>query len=323
MSSKGIAACGHLLFADVGFGYPWGGGFGDITFMASSCDVGPWRVAAAARRPRAAQAVTLPSGLPVATFAAVGDGGPPKVTLTGPGGVSVATPADAAGFIKTPQALLVQRADDRTTYIAVSQPRGGTWQLETQPGSAAIVQVRQADGLPDPKVRAHVTGRAHRRTLSLSPANAARPGRALQRAGTQRALIAWRGARRVGPIVFGPADGHAGRRSILATIEQDGYVRKVVKVATYRAPGPARPARPAHLRARAAARRLTVRWAGARGAVSYEARVTLRDGRRLLFTLKRRRLTVALLFRHDRAVVRVRGLSRTGAAGPFARASVS
>jgi Tol biopolymer transport system component len=323
VSSKGIAACGHLLFADVGFGYPWGGGVGDITFMASSCDVGPWRVAAAARRPRAAQAVTLPSGLPVATFAAVGDSAPPKVTLTGPGGLSVATPADATGFIKTPQALLVQRADDRTTYIAVSRPRGGTWQLEAQPGSAAIVQVRQADGLPDPKVRAHVTGRAHRRTLvyRLRPRHGQVVRFSEQGRGLRSSIGVARG--RSGRIAFAPADGHPGRRSILATIEQDGYVRRVVKVATYGAPGPARPARPAHVSARAAGRRLTVRWGSAHGAVSYEARVALRDGRRMLFTTTRRRLTVALLFRHDRAVVRVRGFSRSGAAGPFARASVS
>ena len=69
---------------------------------------------------------------------------------------------------------------------------------------------------------------------------------------------------------------------------------------------------------------LSVRWGRAVRAASYEVRVVLSDGRRLLFLPKRttRYLTVQDVGAGARASVTVRGVSATGRRGPRAHARV-
>ena len=107
-------------------------------------------------------------------------------------------------------------------------------------------------------------------------------------------------------------------------LRQDGLTQSAGVVARYTAPRPRRPRRPGSLRATARRGVLSVRWGHARGAASYEVRVVLSDGRRLLFLPKRatRRLTVQDVTAGTRASVTVRGVSATSRRGPRAHTRV-
>ncbi len=107
-------------------------------------------------------------------------------------------------------------------------------------------------------------------------------------------------------------------------VRQDGLTQSAGVVARYTAPRPRRPRRPGSLRVTARRGVLSVRWGRAAGAASYEVRVVLSDGRRLLFLPKRttRRLTVHDVAAGTRASVTVRGVSAIGRRGPRAHARV-
>ena len=45
---------------------------------------------------------------------------------------------------------------DRTTYILLRKPAGGSWAVSALPGSQPITQVRSAESLPNPSIKASV-----------------------------------------------------------------------------------------------------------------------------------------------------------------------
>jgi hypothetical protein len=171
-------------------------------------------------------------------------------------------------------------------------------------------------------VRAQVVGHGRRRALrwSFTPA----PGRSVvfyeQGRDTRRRLEAT--THREGRIAFAVPDGRAGRREIVAILVQDGLPQTAGVVGHYTAPPPRRPGRPRSLRTTARRGVLSVRWGRATGAATYEVRVVLSDGRRLLFlpAKTKRRLTVRGIAAGTRASVTVRGVSATGRRGSPAHA---
>jgi hypothetical protein len=84
--------------------------------------------------------------------------------------------------------------------------------------------------------------------------------------------------------------------------------KQTIEVATYSAPGPARPATPRNLRVTRRGNSLVVRWNRAGGAFQYAVSVQLGNGRRLLRVTKRTRIVIAGIDRRTRASVRVGGL---------------
>ena len=139
---------------------------------------------------------------------------------------------------------------------------------------------------------------------------------------TRRRLTAT--SRRQGRVAFAVPDGRRGRREIVAIVRQDGLTQSAGVVARYTAPPPRRPQRPGSLRLTRRRGVLSVRWGRARGAASYEVRVVVSDGRRLLFLPGRttRTLTVQEVSTRVRASVSVRGVSAIGRRGPRALARV-
>jgi hypothetical protein len=255
--------------------------------------------------------VRLPGRLPVATFAVTGATAPPRVTIAGPGGLHATTPADGSS-VREGRFVILQSRSDRTTYIAAAKPTAGRWDLALEPGSSPVESVRTASGLSAPRVTAKVTGRGHARKLHFR----VRPLRGQvvrffeDGPETGRQLVRTTATR--GTIHFRPGDGKAGRRSIIALVEQNGMVRRRLRVARFRAPQPMRPARPRRISLRRKGGRLLIGWPRAVGAERYIVGIRPGDGRRMQISTRKR--SVRLRGIGSRESVRV---EVTGVRGPY------
>ncbi len=107
---------------------------------------------------------------------------------------------------------------------------------------------------------------------------------------------------------FRPADGPAGRRSIVAVVEQAGIARTRIVAARYQAPAPQRPATPKRLRLKRRGSALQVGWRRAAGASAYRVKADLSDGRRLLLTVRGRSVRIPAFGPHETAKVSVAGV---------------
>ncbi len=321
VSSVGVAACVPVNVSGtpknaqvfrVGFGLRLRPERLDL--MSGSCDVAPWspvplggKAGSSARAAQGAPvaAFDLRDALPGMVLAVEGASAPPSVTVTGPGGVRATSPAaggEAGGV------LFLRDVPGRTTYLAVPAPRAGRWTLTLEPGSSPVTEVRRGDGLPAPRVKAHVTGKGHRRTLRWK----------LTAARGQVVRFSEEGRNAAGAIVttskargskrFRPADGPAGRRSVVAVVEQAGMARERIVAARYRAPAPQRPAQPKRLTLKRRGSALLLSWRRAAGASAYRVRAELSDGRRLLLTVRGRSLRVPAFGPRETAKVSVAGV---------------
>jgi hypothetical protein len=324
ISSNGIAVCRTGFGPDVGFGYAWSGN--DTRIFASSCNIGPWvvqRTARSAQVQRTFRSFSVGRGEPVAVFSVVGTTLPPKVALTGPNGRALAvTPDDPAGGVDDGRVLLFQNPADRTTYIAVDKPAAGLYRLSLLPGSHPAERFRTAQALSRPAVRGRVTGKGRRRALRYRFTRERGRSVVFYEQGRDTRERLRHTKRPAGRIRFTVPDGRRGRRDIVAIVRQNGRTQSAGVIARYVAPPPRRPRRPANLRARVRRGKLVVRWHRARRAASYEVRVHVSDGRRVLFLPKNGKRAVRLsgFRRRHRARVTVRGVSARGRRGP--RASV-
>jgi hypothetical protein len=323
MSSTGVAGCGAFGPAVVGAGYTWSSG--RFEWFGGACDLGRWTPSppAGARAAAVLSAIELPAGLPVAAVKIVGLGAAPRVTLLGPRGERVVTPAGSGGA-RAATSLVAVDESTATTYVALARPSGGTWRIMVDPASVPVVSVEAAQALPAVSVRARVgRGGGARRMLSyrVKPIAGQKVSFAEQRAGRVGHLIGVaRGA--AGRLRFTPGAGPAGIRSIVAQVSQGGLPRRSLVVAHYRAPAPLRPGRPRSLRLRRTARTLRVTWRPSSGRPrSYEVLVTTINHRRELFRVPagRRHVSVRDVRFADRAVVTVTPLDATGQPGRSAR----
>lgn len=322
-SSVGFAGCAKTFIADFGAGYKWGEG---LDLMFSGCDVGPYKaVAAAAQAGPGARTLSFGKGVPSGFVAVTGQGGPPHVALVGPGGARVEdTPGTKA---ETPSSIAFHNPQTNTTYFVLKAPAAGTWTVEPLADSVPIASVQAADGLDDPKVTGRVTRPAGGgRTRVLSYNVAPRPGQkvtfAEQGKGAAKPIggVAKEGR---GTIRFTPMDGPGGPRKIIALVSSSGKPRAQLTVASYVAPPPAKPATPKKLRARRSGTKLVVSWRTAANARRYEVRVTLSDGRRLLFRQKATQLTLPGFAARTRATIGVAGLKADGTRGRKATVKVA
>jgi len=322
VSNIGIAACVDVYIGSAGIGYEWGG---DFDLWWGSCDLGPWRPAYPSgghARFAAANRFQLRPGLPQAAFAVEGVGGAPSVTLIGPHGKTIAA-TSAAPFAKTKDMLAVQSGDD-TTYFVLKQPAAGTWTLSSD-GIVPIRQVRQSFGLPKSAVYANVTGKGRTRVLHwrLKPIEGQRI-QFVEEGKEVRNVIATTSAR-TGKATFHPAEGPAGRRKIVALVEQNGLPRTSLDVGAYRAPGPPRPARPRRARIARHGTRLVVSWKAPRP--GFRHAVYLRRGddvRRLqIAAASRNSVVFAGIKPGYGATATVTGLTDGNGKGPSARAKIA
>ena len=294
ISDAGIGAC-----TNVGLSGPFsflsvrvGGGikfrpFETRTF-ARACDLGPFSSIAAAQA-GGQRTLRFGPGLEAAMVEVVGSGGAPSVTLTGPGSRKVVTPP--SGRADGKQGYVLDRdSATQTTYILIGRP-SGAWKLSADPDSPAIRTVHSAASLPDPSVRAKVTGSGGKRRLAyrIKPISGQRVLFSEIGPSSEKQLGSARGSR--GTLRFSSAAGPRGRRRIVATIEQGGFPRSVVTVARYLAT-PVLPGRPRTVRLRRRGSAVTVRWSRVRGARRYRVVARVSDGRRQAIVVRGTKTTL-------------------------------
>lgn len=325
ISSNGIAACGEYIITSkpkvgvsAGFGYHWGGD-ADIFGSFGGCDVSDYAVSAPSKRRQAGpQTVDVPAGLPQENFVVVGITGAPSVTVTAPDGETAGTPGKSTHMVVVPNAAA------KATLVMIGSPVAGRYTITPASGSSPIAKVGHANGLPEPKVTAKLGGGGYHRTLqyTITPITG-QTVRFLERsAGAGADLGAAKGTS--GTLRFTPADGAKGTRQIVADVSQNGLPRRQIVVATYVAPGPRAPGRPAFVKLRRAGSRVKVRWGSAARAASYVVRVRLHDGTSRLYVrpAKARSFTLPSVPTRTFGTVSVQAVSKTGVKGPARKAGV-
>jgi hypothetical protein len=313
ISSTGIGACARTRWLDIGGGYFWNG---TTYFMWRSCSVGRVRVAVTPGGARAAQAdggrrFTLPGGMETTVIGVQGRDGAPVVTIVSPSGRRYAAPA--GGEPVESEEYLAQRADEtKETYFVVPKPEAGTWTVEPAEGSTPVTGVQFAAGLPDPQVRARVSGRGRRRTVSYRVREIEGQKVTLYEQGrdTLAKIGEARGAE--GRLRFKPNDASAGRRQIVAQIESFGTPRDTLVAGSYMAPGPVKPSKVRRLKATRRGSRVCASWRRGSGARQYEAVFRLSDGRKQMVATRRSRACVRRVIGRVRGRVEVRGVSARG-----------
>jgi hypothetical protein len=322
VSSKGFAACARINPPDpvggfeVGLSYPWSDWspaylVNPLAFGASlvghlgGCHVESYKIPPP--RARIAQAdgsriVDVPAGLPSQTIMLTGDGGTPRVSVTGPNGEK-GTVFGAEG--------------DSAAYVVLDKPAAGAWTITPRAGSFPITQLMTADGYTPARVTGKLAGQGRRRTIRYAIRNAGHGQSVVfQESGAfgTHILGAARGAQ--GTFRFTPADAKGGRRTVVALLQREGITTDTIRVGSYVAPGPRRPGKPGGLKARRAGNSLVVSFAPAAGAARYAVTVKGVRGTRLGALVSKRRVTFGAVRREEKVTVSVRGLSKTLRLGP-------
>lgn len=304
--NKGIGACVDSEFVDaitfdlvpVKAGFNWR--FPGIPLpVLLDCSVDEFKPASkpALRAARAGGVgdLTLDSSAPSALIEVKGSGGTPRVHVSGPGGAAIDSPTDPNTVVTSGNLQAAAIPQMQEAFIRVDKPAAGPWHVEALPGSPAIASIESASGHGEVKVKAKVTGHGRRRVLSYSIAGLD-SGSSVHFAETGTARGGREGGADMigsathshGKIRFEPGPGAAGKRDVVAQVEQGGLPRSNSVVASFVAPGPPKPGRPAHLRAKLRGSTLKLSWRRARNAQEYEVRVALRHDGRVVFVRTRR-----------------------------------
>ena len=322
ISNVGIGACARTWLVDVGGGYYWGGGG---FFMWRSCDVGRVRVAVspaqAAQAGDAGSRFTLPSGLDKAVIGVKGRDRAPVATLVSPSGKRYTVPG-GDDWANGPELVAFRADENKESYFVVPRPEAGTWRVEAEPGSSPVTGVQFAETLPEPRVRARVSGRGRTRTVSYDVRAVEGQRVTLFEKGRETLVRIGEARGTKGRLRFRSADGPAGGRQIVAQIDSFGAPRDRIVAGTYRAPGLVRPSRVNRLSATARGSRVCATWRRGRNAREYAVTFRLSDGRKQLVVTRRTRACVGRVVGRVRGKVEVRGVSTRGTRGAAARKTV-
>ncbi len=328
VSSKGVAGCVSVFGYGVGAGYVWGGSADAFT----GCDLSPYREVRPGATARAAVAGAGPArtldvepGLPVLAWSLKGNGeGPghaPGVTVTGPQGERLElTPQHP--YVKNDR-FYAGIGENGTTFVVVAKPSAGRWTIAPN-GDVPVTGVRQADGLPAPRVHAAVKGSGPKRSFAWSLAPRAGQTVEFAEIGKDVKAAITATARARGVLRFTPAPGPGGRRTIVAKVLQDGVPRKVITVGSYVAPAMARPAKVSALKVTRAGTKLRISFRPKVAGFRHAVRVALSDDRELVRVLsaRTRTLTVGNVAPRTTGKVSVTDLTAGNAKGPIAAVTV-
>ena len=319
ISTKGTAACVDFTFVEAGFGQRWGSGSPPSVF--TGCDLGPFQVAVSPRQQRggASDAIDVPAGLPHAGFAATAASGPPQVTVSGPGGFSVSSPADGSA-LRSPNAVIVPNTSDNTTYVLVRKPRAGDWRVESTDGSA-LTEVRFAEGLPDAKVDGRVSKGKKKFRLSYDLRKIDGQKVTLFESGEGIYRKLGKAKAGGGALTFKPTVAADRKRTIEAEVSQDGLPRELITVAKFKAPKLPKLKAP-KVDAKRKKKSLKLSWAKVAGAGEYV--VEVKAGAEILFRVVtgKTKLRFSDTPKEGKLKVTVQALSEIQPPGPAAKLKV-
>ena len=263
--------------------------------------------------------VDVPAGVPTETILVKGDGGgPPRVTVTGPNGESFnSDQSSAAGMV-------VYARNLEAAYVLLRKPAGGAWTVTPMDGSPKFGEIKQADGYLPATVKAKLGGRGGRRSIAYQVARTTN-GQAVRFAERgafgQRDLGA--ATKSKGTLTFTPEDARGSKRTVVALIEKDGIVTDEVRVGTFTAPAPARPAAPGSLKAKRKATQVTVTWRPGRGTSRQVVRLRGKHTNLArLVSSKTRKVVFTAVRRDERVTIEVRGVSAKQRQGPVRKVRV-
>jgi uncharacterized delta-60 repeat protein len=276
------------------------------------------RAAAAQAAP---DAIDIPAGLPGTAMAFKGAGAPPHVILHGPKGETIDSGAGPEPM-HTPGVAALKNPRTGITEIVIAKPSSGRWTVELAPDSSRLVQALQADGTSPPKITGKVIGQApHQRLRYRVTGLKAGEHIDFTEVGAAAGSVIGRVARDgEGTLPFQPGEGAAGRRDVQAIITgADGFAHGRVKLGTYRAPGPPRPARAKRFALHRSGRAVILTWARDRVARTTQVDVRTSTGMNITRIVRRASLRLPAPAPGTTLRVTLVGTSRTGVSGPAAR----
>jgi PKD repeat protein len=263
---------GESLVFDEAHGLGWLGepdATGDILGTASTSATG--------------ESFTLPSGTLGEELRISSTSGTPVVTLTSPSGQSYTTPAapgqpigDDGHFLS---AIL---PDHNQVMVLLRHPQGGTWHLQSAPGSPAISKIENAEEVPPAAVHVHVhraQGRQWMLAYSIAHYVAGSKVRFVERGRDSTHVLGVASGTR-GTLHFTPQDALGRARRIEAyLLNGEGAPVRMLVAGHYTAPGALRGGRVRGLRIvrRGASALLT--WRATAGTRLYKVKVRGSDGR--------------------------------------------
>lgn len=279
VSSQGAGGCGDFAGVLVGGGVQWNGGspkiflyppgsFTDCTIDRFTEDHVFTAAVAAALRPLR---IHIRRGAPTQDIRLEGSGGSPTVSVTGPGGLALASPS-GAGVVHSGSRIAIGRLPSlNATEIALGNPRPGNYTITPLSGSAPITSVATALAPPRPQVKARVLGAGPRRALVYDIRRRAEQTVTLfevSSAGMWRQIGTVRGGGR-GRLRFAPTPDRGSHRIVAQfTLHGVPVPGEDMTVARFRPP-PITPPAPRRLRVARTGAALTVTWGPVSGAVRY------------------------------------------------------
>jgi len=329
ISSTGFAVCGSILGNSDGIGGHWPSHFSSLSdltsdlqaYPAGGCDVGNYEASIA--RATAPGGVQLPGGLPFAVIRVPGKGGPPQLTVTGPGGLRIVMPGRDRPAVAAHRYLAFADPANDTTYVELTRPQAGRYEVHTQAGSPAIAQVSVAHGQPAPRVTGRVTARGRLRLLTWRARAVPSQRLVFHEIGGAGDRILARTTKLRGSVLFRPAAGVAGRRTVIVYVYENGLLRSEQRIASFTGPTITKPRRPTHVVVRRGHGTLAIRWRGTGASTAhYLVSVITSDGRHQLFVARRTRLTVRGIPSTESAEVTVTGVNVLGVRGRSVTARV-
>ena len=330
ISNVGFAACADFGLFTAGLKFPWedfnpailvnpvAAAVAAAIHVRAPCSTSGYRPPAGGMRKaqNGGVGVSVPGGLPTATLLVEGEGGAPRVRVTGPGGETVGSgEPGSAGVVAEPRGV-------NAAYAILRRPAAGVWTVTPLDGSPAIKRVLVSEGYRQASVSARLGGKGARRTVSYTTRNLT-SGQSLRFAergefGTR--FLTGSTTKSRGTVRFTPADARGRKRTVFALLESEGIVVDEVKVGSFTAPPESRPAAPSRVRAKRKNTTVSVTWRPGRGAKQQIVRVRGKNTNiARLVSAKTRKLTLAAVRRDERVSVEVQGVSSRGIQGKATR----
>jgi hypothetical protein len=301
----GMGACISVsVFGEsisAGGGVRWNNLDDPYIWPIDGCKWSPFKIDV--RGARAAQAgqhvIDVKEGALSPVLKLYGEGGPPRVRVSGPGGQRLESVSDKNLDVSDGGKIRIIRFEGNQqagpfTVVGLQNAAPGRYTVEPLPGSPTITKTARATDQPDAKVSGRVTGKGRRRVLQYEVRDRESQQVSFQEvepggSGSGRTIgVTSRGGK--GKIRFTTAPGRS-RRRIVAQFSLAGMNAERKTVASFRPPS-LRLRKPRRVRVRRSGNRLIVNWRKVPGARRYEVAARLSGRRQVFGTTRRTRIVL-------------------------------